>query len=71
MARKGKKRPIQVWGADLTNGERVNAGENGVVSVIVHGDRTITVTDVHNDEQVLLGADGEPVNWVGYVPRQN
>ena len=71
MARKGKKRPIQVYGADLTNGERINAGENGIVSVIVHGDKTVTVTTVDNEEKVLLDDDGNPVNWIGYVPRQN
>ena len=71
MARKGKKRPIQVWGADLVNGERINAGENDIVSVIVHGDKTVTVTDVHNEEKVVLDENGDPVEWVGYVPRQN
>lgn len=65
MARKGKKRPIQVWGCDMEDGSRVNAGENGIVSVIVHGDKTVTVTDVNNDEKKIDGT------WVGYVPRQN
>ena len=35
MARKGKKRSIQVWGCDL---------DDGIVSVIVNGDHTVTVT---------------------------
>ena len=66
MARKGKKRPIQVWGCDLEDGTRINAGEKGIVSVIVHGDHTVTVTDENHNETVVEGA-----HWVGYVPRQN
>ena len=66
MARKGKKRSIQVWGCDLEDGTRVNAGEDDIVSVIVHGDHTVTVTDTNHVEKILEGA-----RWVGYVPRQN
>ena len=66
MARKGIKRPIQVWGCDLEDGTRINAGEDDIVSVIVHGDKTVTVTDTNHVEKLLEGA-----RWVGYVPRQN
>lgn len=71
MARKGKKRPIQVYGCDLENGERINAGEYGIVSVIVHGDHTITTTNISNEEQVLMDENGEPMKWVSYIPRTN
>ena len=66
MPRKGKKRPIQVWGCDLEDGTRINAGEDGIVSVIVHGDRTVTVTDAQNNETLITRS-----TWVSYVPRQN
>ena len=66
MARKGRKRPIQVWGCDLEDGGRIDAGMNGIVSVIVHGDHSVTVTDDHNNESTVDGA-----YWVSYVPRQN
>ena len=42
MPRKGKKRPIQVWGCDLEDGTRINAGEGDLVSVIVHGDHSVS-----------------------------
>jgi len=66
MARKGKKRPIQVWGCDLEDGTRINAGENGVVSVIVHGDHTVSVNDENHNEKIVDSA-----YWVSYIPRQN
>ena len=64
MPRKGKKRPIQVW--DLEDGGRIDAGMNGIVSVIVHGDKSVTITDSNNNETLVDGA-----KWVSYVPRQN
>ena len=66
MPRKGRKRPIAVWGCDLEDGTRINAGEDGIVSVIVHGDHSVTITTVDNEEKLVEGA-----YWVGYVPRQN
>jgi len=66
MARKGKKRSIQVWGCDLIDGTRITNEDKGIVSVIVNGDRTVTVTDVNHNEKVVEGAE-----WVSYVPRQN
>ena len=65
MPRKGKKRSIRVWGCDMADGTRVNAGENGIVSVVVHGDKTVSVVDAFNNETIIEGT------WVGYVPRQN
>ena len=64
--RRGKKRPIQVWGCDLEDGTRIDAGKNGIVSVIVHGDRSVSVRDEHNNETIV-----ENARWVSYIPRTN
>lgn len=66
MGRKGVKRPIQVFGCDLIDGGRIDAGMDDIVSVIVHGDHSVSVTDVNNNETIIEGA-----YWVSYVPRQN
>jgi hypothetical protein len=66
MARKGKKRSIQVWGCTLEDGSQITNGDEGIVSVIVNGDHTVTVTDSHNNEKIVEGA-----RWVSYIPRQN
>lgn len=66
MARKGIKRSIQVWGCDLEDGTKITNNDEGIVSVIVNGDKTVTVTDVNNVERIVEGA-----KWVSYVPRQN
>jgi hypothetical protein len=66
MARKGKKRSIQVWGCDLEDGTRITNDDEGIVSVIVNGDHTVTITDPDNNEKIVEGA-----RWVSYVPRQN
>ncbi len=66
MARKGKKRSIQVWGCDLEDGTKITNNDEGIVSVIVNGDHTVTVTDSSNNERIVEGA-----RWVSYVPRQN
>ena len=44
MARKGKKRSIQVWGCDLDDGTRITNNDDGIVSVIVNGDHRETET---------------------------
>ncbi len=66
MARKGKKRSIQVWGCDLEDGTKITNNDDGVVSVIVNGDHSVTITDVNNVQKIVEGA-----RWVSYVPRQN
>ena len=66
MARKGRKRPIRVWGCDLEDGTRIDAGKNGIVSVIVHGDHTVSVTDEDNNETIVTKA-----RWISYIPRTN
>ena len=66
MARKGKKRSIQVWGCDLEDGTRISNDDEGIVSVIVNGDHSVTVTDSSNNARIVEGA-----RWVSYVPRQN
>ena len=66
MARKGVKRSIQVWGCTLEDGSQITNGHDGIVSVIVNGDHTVTITDSHGHEKIVDGA-----RWVSYVPRQN
>ena len=66
MARKGRKRPIRVWGCDLEDGGRIDAGMTGTVSVIVHGDHSVSVTDENNNETIVKGA-----RWVSFTPRFN
>jgi len=66
MARKGKKRSIQVWGCDLEDGTRITNEDEDIVSVIVNPDHTVTVTDVNNTNKIVEGA-----RWVSYIPRQN
>ncbi|MCU7819344.1 MAG: hypothetical protein KZQ56_00455 [gamma proteobacterium symbiont of Lucinoma myriamae] len=66
MARKGVKRSIQVWGCDLEDGTKITNNDEGIVSVIVNGDKSVTVTDTNHIETIVEGA-----RWVSYVPRQN
>lgn len=66
IPRKGKERSIQVWGCDLDDGSRINTGEDGIVSVVVHGDHTVSVTDENHNEKLVVG-----VYWVSYIPCQN
>lgn len=66
MARKGVKRSIQVWGCDLEDGTKITNNDEGIVSVIVNGDKSVTVTDINHNERIVEGA-----RWVSYVPRQN
>lgn len=66
MARKGKKRSIQVWGCDLEDGTKITNDDEGIVSVIVNGDHSVTVTDFNHIKRVVDGA-----RWVSYAPRQN
>ena len=51
---------------DLEDGSRITNEDEGIVSVIVNGDHTVTVTDVNHVERIVEGA-----RWVSYVPRQN
>ena len=71
MARKGKRRSIQVFGCTLTDGTQLNHTDLEYVSVIVNPDKTVTVTDVHNNERLLTDDNGTNVEWVSYVPRTN
>lgn len=66
MARKGRKRSIQVWGVTLTDGTEIKNTDEGIVSVIANPDKTVTITDVDNNVKIVEGAE-----WVSYVPRQN
>jgi len=71
MARKGRKRSIQVWGVVLENGNEVNAGDDGIVSVFAAGNKEVIVTDDKATKTTLLNSDGEPEKWVSYLPRFN
>ena len=66
MARKGKKRSIQVFGCTLADGRQLNHSDSDYVSVIVNPDHSVSVTDINNNESILEGAE-----WVSYVPRTN
>ncbi|MCN4143971.1 MAG: hypothetical protein LC437_02515 [Thiohalomonas sp.] len=66
MARKGVKRSIQVWGCDLEDGTKITNNDEGIVSVIGIGDKSVTVTDINHNERIVEGA-----RWLSYVPRQN
>ena len=71
MARKGKKRNIQVWGVVLADGTEINAGDGDIVSVFANGNGEVTITDDKAIKTTLLDDDGETVKWVSYVPRFN
>ena len=71
MARKGKKRGIQVWGVVLEDGTEINAGDSGIVSVFAEGDRSVVTTDTNANKITLLNKCGDPVSWVSYMPRFN
>jgi len=72
MARKGKKRDVQVWGVVLADGTtEINAGDGDIVSVFANGDNTVTTTDNKANKTILLNADGETAEWTSYLPRFN
>ena len=71
MARKGKKRNIQVCGVVLADGTEINAGDGDIVSVFANGDNTVTTTDNKANKTILLNADGETAEWASYLPRFN
>ena len=49
------RRPVQVRGVVLDNGDIVNEGEKGIVSVYRRPDNTAYYVDVHNNEHDLKG----------------
>jgi len=59
------RRSIMVFGCTMDDGSQVTCDDEGVVSVRVHPDRSVSVTDSNNDETTVEG------EWVGYVPRFN
>ena len=66
MARKGKRRSITVFGCTLDDGSTINNTDEGITSVIVNPDKTVTITDAHHNKTIVEGAV-----WVSYVPRAN
>jgi hypothetical protein len=59
------RRSIMVFGCTMEDGSQVTCDDDGVVSVRVHPDHSVTVTNSSNDETAVDG------KWVGYVPRFN
>ncbi len=59
------RRSIMVFGCTLDDGSQVTCNDDGVVSVRVHPDHSVSTTNSHNEETTVDG------KWVGYVPRFN
>lgn len=59
------RRSIMVFGCTMEDDSQVTCDDNGVVSVKVHPDHSVSVTNSDNDERTIDG------KWVGYVPRFN
>lgn len=59
------RRSIMVFGCTMEDGSQISCDDEGVVSVRVHPDHSVSVTSSDNDERILDG------KWVGYVPRFN
>lgn len=59
------RRSIMVFGCTMEDGSQVTCEDEGVVSVRVHPDHSVTITNSDND---VSEVDGK---WVGYVPRFN
>ena len=59
------RRAIKVFGAQLEDGNKVTTDDEGVVSVTVHPDKSVTF--------LTPAGDTMPVNskWTSYVPRFN
>lgn len=59
------RRSVMVFGCTMEDGSKVTCDDDGVVSVRVHPDHSVSVMNSSNDEHTLEG------KWVGYVPRFN
>jgi hypothetical protein len=59
------RRSIMVFGCTMADGSQITCEDEGVVSVRVHPDHSVSVTNSSNEEQKMAG------EWVGYVPRFN
>ena len=59
------RRSIMVFGCTMEDGSQVTCDDDGVVSVRVHPDHSVTVTNSSTDVTEVNG------KWVGYVPRFN
>ena len=66
MARKGKRRSIQVFGCTLADGSQLNHSDSDYVSIIVNPDKTVSTTDTNGTQSIMEGAE-----WVSYIPRTN
>lgn len=59
------RRVIKVWGAELDNGNKVIIADEGVVSVTIHPDKSVTYL---NPEGQTIAVEGA---WTSYNPRFN
>ncbi len=59
------RRAIKVWGAELDNGNSITTADEGVVSVTVHPDKSVTYLNPQGQTISVSGA------WTSYNPRFN
>ena len=59
------RRAIQVFGAELDTGKKITTDDDGVVSVTVHPDKSVTYTDPTGSTHTAEGS------WTSYIPRFN
>jgi hypothetical protein len=59
------RRPIKVWGAQMDDGRMVTNDDPEIVSVTIHPDGSVRVTDPKGKEEKVDGT------WVTYNPRFN
>ena len=57
------RRKVQVRGSKLDSGIEVTENDEGVVSVFVHPDKSITTTDGNGHHRKVSGI------WISYTPR--
>ncbi|MFK5892175.1 MAG: hypothetical protein QM504_03025 [Pseudomonadota bacterium] len=59
------RRAIKVFGAQLEDGNKVTTDDDGIVSVTVHPDKSVTFLTPEGDTMAVNG------KWTSYVPRFN
>lgn len=59
------RRAIKVWGAKMDDGRMITNEDEGVVSVTIHPDGSVTTSDSKGEEHKTSGT------WVTYNPRFN
>ena len=59
------RRSIMVFGCTLEDGSIISTDSDEIVSVRVHPDHSVSITDPIGSEQTIEG------KWVSYIPRFN